>query len=243
MVREVQRAPISVQQEFKTKLYDFFERQLDEGNIRLGRESGRFDMGRRKIDTVIIHHTSNPPGLSPSRLSAIELIRLYAPHFANATAAEDNYLKGQAIFSGHVRNGKQVFWPYHWIIRNDGRAERLLRDSEIGWHAGDWDVNCRSIAIVLDNDYEHGRPGDRKLGAIARIIATHYTNVPLRRILGHPPAAGMIRDCWHRTRFPLKAYSVPRRSVSHVSFRAIVLAFRSRAFFCPKLVSSFASRP
>jgi hypothetical protein len=185
MLMAVRLQPRTAQEEFKTNLYEFFARQLDVGNISLGGSSGLFDMQRKNIDAVIIHHTSNAPGLSPSLLSAIELVRLYAPYFASPTAEEDQYLKGKPIFSGHVRNGKQVFWPYHWMIRSDGRAERLLRDAEIGWHAGDWDVNCRSAAIVLDNDYEHGRPGECELWAIARIIACYYDDVPLQRIIGH----------------------------------------------------------
>jgi hypothetical protein len=185
LIKNVRRESKVVQDEFKTSLYDFFESQLSRGNIPLGRGSGDFDVNRKEIDTVVIHHTSNSSGLSLSRLSAIELVRLYAPYFANPTAEEDRHLKGQPIYSGHVRNGRQVFWPYHWIVRNDGRPERLLRDNEIGWHAGDWNVNCRSIAIALDNDYEYGRPDEEQLWAIARIVVDHYRNVSHRRVLGH----------------------------------------------------------
>src|SRR5216684_6425187 len=109
---------------------------------------------------IVIHHTSNPPGLSPDRLSAIGLVRLYGPYFANPKSERDRWLQGQPIFSGHMRQNKQVFWPYQWIVRREGRAQRLLYDSEIGWHAGDWDVNCRSVAIALDNDYEETMPSD-----------------------------------------------------------------------------------
>lgn len=185
MMETLRREPTAVQDEFKGCLYDFFESQISRGNIPLGQGSGAFDVDRKEIDTVIIHHTSNPPGLSLSRLSAIELVRLYAPYFANPTAEGDRHLKGQTICSGHVRKGRQVFWPYHWIVRKDGRSERLLRDDEIGWHAGNWDMNCRSVAIVLDNDYEYGRPSDNEILAIARIIVDHYRQTSSRRILGH----------------------------------------------------------
>lgn len=173
------------QHAFKTKLYDFFEHHLSAGDIALGQESGLMDTERKKIDMIVVHHTSNPPGLRPNRLSAIEIIRLYAPYFENPTSHEDKHLKGKAIYSGHIRNGKQVFWPYHWIVRRDGRAERLLYDSEVGWHAGNWEVNCRSVAIVLDNDYEHDRPSNAELEGIAKLINGHYPYVPLSRIVGH----------------------------------------------------------
>jgi hypothetical protein len=174
-----------LQDAVKARLYDFFELHLREGDISLGRKSAVMDIERKEIDTIVIHHTSNPPGLRFDRLSAIELIRLYGPYFENPRSDGDKHLKGQPIYSGHVRCGKQVFWPYHWIVRHDGRVERLLYDSEVGWHAGNWEVNCRSIAIVLDNDYELDRPSKIELSGIARLIRSRYPNIPPTKILGH----------------------------------------------------------
>ncbi len=183
-LRTLTTASVAVQDSAKSQLYDFFERSLETGGIALG-PPRNWDGERMKIDTVVIHHTGNPPGLRLSRLSALELIRLYAPYFAKPTYAEDQLLKGQPIYSGHVRKGKQVFWPYHWIVRRNGHAERLLYDSEIGWHAGDWDVNRRSVAIALDGDYEKSRPSLIELEGIAGIVRLHYPQVPLTRIVGH----------------------------------------------------------
>lgn len=73
----------------------------------------------------------------------------------------------------------------HDDLREIGQRGRLLRDDEIGWHAGDWDINCRSVGIVLDNDYEHGWPGVAELNAIVQIIKTRYPGVSANRILGH----------------------------------------------------------
>lgn len=168
----------------KQALYDYFETHLAQQAFALGQGNHGADSERKDIDTIVIHHTSNPPGLSPMRLSAIELLRLYGPYFA-APPPGHEHLKGAPIVSGHERNGRQIFWPYHWLIRNDGRAERLLFDHEIGWHAGDWNTNCRSIAIALDNDHESSRPTDLVLQAVATLIASHYRQVPSTRVLGH----------------------------------------------------------
>jgi len=184
LIQNLRNEPTETQDACKARLYDFFERHLIKGDIALGSRFPGADTQRKPIDMVVVHHTSNPPGLRQERLSAIELIRLYGPYFI-ALESDDNHLKGQPISSEHVRNGKQVFWPYHWIVRGDGRVERLLYDAEIGWHAGNWDVNCRSVAIALDNDYEQHRPSDIELQAIARLIRTHYRHVPLTRIVGH----------------------------------------------------------
>ncbi len=187
--RHVDREACPLRERAKALLYDFFESQLQRGNIALGSGDGYFDTERRPVDTVVVHHTSNPPGMSPMRLSAIELVRLYAPYFIEPSE-EDDRLRGSPVFSGHVRDGNQVFWPYHWIVRNNGRAERLLDDDEVGWHAGNWDVNCRSVAIVLDGDYEQNRPSEIELGSIANVVAEHYGSVPMNRIIGHREVTG-----------------------------------------------------
>jgi len=60
----------------KERIYDFFERELAAGNIALGSAGQDFDKERKPIDTIVIHHTSMKPGLTPERLSGIELLRL-----------------------------------------------------------------------------------------------------------------------------------------------------------------------
>lgn len=169
----------------KEQIYGFFEKQLALDNIALGHTGKNQDAARMPIDTVVIHHTANPPGLTPARLSAMELARLYAPYYAAPTYEADSDFKGQPIYSGHFRNSKQIFWPYHWIIRQDGNAERLLLDNEIGWHAGNWDTNCRSVAIVFDNNYADSAPSAIELQAVADIIKTNYGDVPKKNIIGH----------------------------------------------------------
>jgi len=167
------------------ELYDFFELHLGRGDIALEKNPPNTDAERKPIDAIIIHHTSNPPGMSKDRLSAIELMRLYAPYFYRPKDAADASMKGRAIYSGHVRNGRQVFWPYHWFVRADGAVERLLEDAEIGWQAGDWDMNRRSVAICFDNDFENSAPSPIELRAAADIITKYYSDVSRERILGH----------------------------------------------------------
>ena len=169
----------------KKAIYNFFELHLFAEDIILGNIGKNFDKERKPIDTIVIHHTHNPSGMSPERLSAITLVRLYATFYANPYLEDDKEIKGKPIYSGHFRNGKQVFYPYHWIIRTGGKIERLLSDKEIGWHAGNWDINCRSVAIVLDNNYENSAPSDEELSSIIKIIKNNYDFVPKERIFGH----------------------------------------------------------
>ncbi len=170
---------------YKLAMYDFFEIELEKGNIILGNSGKDFDNERKMIDTVVIHHTSMPSGITKERLSGIGLLRLYAPQYASPSYDADRAISKTAVWSGHFHEGKQVFWAYHWIVRTDGTYERLLSDTETGWQAGNWDVNCRSIGIVFDNDYEDSRPSDRELQAVADIVKKNYPQVTTKNIVGH----------------------------------------------------------
>jgi hypothetical protein len=169
----------------KEEVYDFFEKHLIKYDIALAENGEDFDKDRKEIDTAIIHHTSNPSGMTKNRLSAIELVRLYAPYYFKPYTKGEDSLRGQPIWSNHLRNGKLVFWPYHWLIREDGSSERLLLDNEIGWHAGNWDVNTRSVGICLDGDYENGRPSDLMLNSLAKLIKENYPKILKEKVLGH----------------------------------------------------------
>jgi hypothetical protein len=168
----------------KEQIYNFFDRELEQGNISLGTEGKDFDSERKDIDAVVIHHTHGEKPMTNSMLSAMTLVRLYATYYANPAESEKE-LKGKPIYSGHFREGKQVFYPYHWIVRRDGSIERMLFDNEIGWQAGNWGVNCRSIAIALDNDYENSVPSKEEIESITQIIKENYSNVSKESILGH----------------------------------------------------------
>lgn len=169
----------------KEEIYDFFERHLVAYDIALGSSGGNWDAERKLIDTVVIHHTSNLPGMTKERLSAIELVRLYAPYYFEPYAKGEESLQGQPIWSNHLREGLQVFWPYHWMIIEDGTAERLLLDNEIGWHAGNWDINCRSIGVCFDGDFEEGQPPEVMLKGFARLIRENYPHITKENIVGH----------------------------------------------------------
>ena len=65
------------------------------------------------------------------------------------------------------------------------QPKRLLNDDEIGWHAGNWDTNCRSIAICLDNDYSKSEPTDLVLKSMTNLIKRKYPQIKARNIVGH----------------------------------------------------------
>jgi len=165
---------------FRHRIYELLGNLLEKNQIPLAPEGPDFDAGRKKIDTIIIHHTEEEPDIRLSKLSAIGLIRQYALRYLN-----DNQLKGKPIWSGHFLNERMVFFAYHWLVRPNGSVERLLKDNYIGWHSGNWDINMRSVAIALSGNYEKAIPPLSQIKAGAEIIKKCYPQVTNDRIFGH----------------------------------------------------------
>lgn len=166
----------------------FFEMALLDGKVALAGSGPDLDLQRLPVDTIVIHHTSNQPGYKLSYMNAVHLLNIYAPYFMNPTVREERDLKSTAIWSGHIKDGKPSFLAYHWFMRMDGSFERLLEDEELGWHAGNWEINKRSIGICLDNNYENKDPIDDILRKLATHIKKHYKAVNPQNIIGHSEA-------------------------------------------------------
>jgi hypothetical protein len=172
-------------EQFNKTVRHFLERALEDGRVALADHGPNLDTQRQPIDTIVIHHTSAKPGYRLTYMNATQLLNVYAPYFMNPTVREERNLKGTPIWSGHLKEGKQVFYLYHWLMRMDGTFERLLDDSQIGWHAGDWETNKRSVGICLDNDYEKMCPTNAILKTLANHIRKNYPQIKVERIIGH----------------------------------------------------------
>jgi len=171
--------------QFNKSARHFFETALLEERVALAHEGPDLDVQRQPVDTIVIHHTSAQPGYRLSYLNAVHLLNIYVPYFSDPTILGEENLKGQPLWSGHFHDGKQVFWGYHWFMGMGGKLTRLLEDEQIGWHAGDWKTNCRSIGICLDNDYEKEDPNDTLLEKIANFIRQTYPAIEPNNIIGH----------------------------------------------------------
>jgi N-acetylmuramoyl-L-alanine amidase len=169
----------------KTKAYSLVEEAVSNGTLPLADSGDNFDAERQPIDTVVIHHTKSKPGMALERLNAIQLLRIYGDYFANPTSLQERHLKGQPVWSGHFYKSRQVFWCYHWLIREDGKRERILEDRYIGWHAGNWDVNTRSVGVCIDDDLSEKEPSERVIQSIAETIREYYPAVGASKIVGH----------------------------------------------------------
>lgn len=181
--------------EFRKTIRHFFEAELLKRNVALAGSGPDFDAERLLIDTIVIHHTSAAPGYRLSYMNAVQLLNIYASHFANSKSGDNKHFPGQPawpgnpVWSGHFIDGEQVFYCYHWLMRMDGSFERLLDDKQIGWHAGNWQINRRSVAICLDNDYEKQDPTDEILENLAAFIRDKYDKISIDKIIGHSEAS------------------------------------------------------
>lgn len=167
---------------FRNRVYDLVEELLAGDKIPLAESGPDRDRERQPVDTVVIHHTEEDPAMSLGKLSAIGLVRQYGFEYLEKGVSGDDRVRGRPVWSGHFREGKMVFFAYHWLIRPDGRAERLLEDAYIGWHAGHWDTNTRSSGIALSGNYEEAIPPIAQIEAAAKVIRENY---PRASILGH----------------------------------------------------------
>ena len=150
---------------------------LEADKIALGSFGPHWDEERKPIETIVIHHSSTPPETSLQVINALGLIRLYAPFYSQ----KEGEHFGKPIWSNHFYKSRQTFIAYHYIIRKDGSFEHTLQDNQIGWHCGNWHLNCRSIAICFLDDLKERRPSKKALRT-AREIIKKYPNCD---ILGH----------------------------------------------------------
>jgi hypothetical protein len=169
---------------WRHQVYHLAGEMLTQGQIPLASTGPDLDEQRRPPDMVVLHHTEEEPDISLEKLNAIGLLRQYGPHYLENDVL-GRAVRGQPVWSGHFRQGRMVFFAYHWLVRPDGTCERLLEDRAIGWHAGNWHVNTRSIGIALSGNYEHTTPPARHIAAAARLILTHYPAIAPAGVLGH----------------------------------------------------------
>ena len=181
--------------EEKKEVRRFFAGALQAGEVALAESGPDLDAQRKPIDMIIIHHTSAEPGYQLPYMNAVQMLNVYVPYFNDPTDDRERSLKGKPLWSNHVRDGRPVFYLYHWLMRMDGSFERLLEDDELGWHAANWDINCRSVAICLDNDYESEDPSEEVLQKLAKFINEHYPSVSGDRIMGHKEVSNHKTAC------------------------------------------------
>lgn len=166
------RSPQSrLEKQVRWALYDLVAEALEKRQVALGEEGINWDDERKEVQFAVIHHSGTDPNVSASRLSAMGLLRLYTFVYLNQKEYPEAY--GRLIHSHHWKGHGQVFYTYHWLIRPDGTTERLLEDYQIGWHCGDWAVNCASLGICLAGNYTSKKPTFPMLQSLKNLLKAY----------------------------------------------------------------------
>jgi hypothetical protein len=164
--------------EKRTEFIFLLSEYLEQDKVFINRNcEGYFDDERKEIDTIVIHHSSRPAEIPIEFMNALHLLNLYLPKFLNQT----KHYFGKALYSGHSHNDKPTFIAYHYMIWPDGHFEQTLEDKYIGWHCGNWDYNCRSIAITFHDDLEEKEPTEQAINTAKELIQKYNP----KEILGH----------------------------------------------------------
>ena len=152
-----------------------------------------WDKWRLPIDTAIIHHTSSSPTISLNELNILGL-RLYINQYLT-----DADVKNQPLYSGHYWFGKNhakenaTFVSYHYLVRPSGKIIQLVDDKAYLWHAGNLEVNRRSIGIALAGKFIDKEPEAAALAAARTIIKDH--KISSENIFGHLEVSKTKTEC------------------------------------------------
>lgn len=162
---------------------DEFKKLLKSTKFFIGDSGYNWDQWRLPIDAVVIHHTSSSPTISLNELNVVGL-RLFIEQFL-----KDEDVINTPLYSGHYWYGKprtkenMTFVSYHYLIRPNGRIIQLVEDSANLWHAGNLEINRKSIGIALAGKFIDKDPSIEAINSVAKIIREH--KISKDRVFGH----------------------------------------------------------
>ncbi|GGX00214.1 N-acetylmuramoyl-L-alanine amidase [Streptomyces lomondensis] len=116
--------------------------------------------------------------------------RAHPLHYVVIHVAQTTYAGTLSVF----RNPRTKV-SAHYVVRSDGKVAQCVRESDIAWHAGNWDYNTRTIGIEHEGWVD--RPGyftdamyERSARLTAAICARY--DIPRNRahIIGHHEVPG-----------------------------------------------------
>lgn len=174
----------SERREFVTLVGD----RLRQGMVALGtrtegwndddRWGGKFNPSddKKAPDTVVVHHTATRGFESFDYIDALGLLRLYTPMYRG-----DVFGKDQPVSSGHYRGKRQVFVGYHDFIYPNGARLKALKPDHTGFHAGSYQMNCRSLGVSFVGNFKDRPPTEQALRTGRQVIAEYQP----QRIIGH----------------------------------------------------------
>ncbi len=156
---------------------------LKRSNFLVGETGYNWDQWRLPIECAVIHHTSSSPTISLNELNVLGL-RLYIQQYL-----KDEDVLNQPLYSGHYWYGKPAtknnmcFVSYHYLVRPSGKVVQLADNNAYLWHAGNLDINRKSISIALAGKFYGKSPTREALTATAKLLKD--LKIPKDKVFGH----------------------------------------------------------
>ena len=111
-------------------------------------------------------------------------LRLYMQQYL-----KDKDVINQPIYSGHYWFGKPAikenmcFVSYHYLIRPNGKVTQLTDTAAYLWHAGNLEVNRKSISVALAGKFIDKEPTEEAIHALSGLINT--LSIKKENVYGH----------------------------------------------------------
>jgi len=112
------------------------------------------NMSLKNIDTLVVHH------------DAVAI-----------PAAYDTMQRIQSEAAYHVKVGWKHL-AYHYMIDNVGDIYQCVPEKEIGYHAGNYTMNQKSIAVCLHGNFETQNPTAAQKKALREFCEMMFTKRP-----------------------------------------------------------------
>ena len=124
------------------------------------------DGTNRSVTTIVVHHTA---GMASNDIKQVVsgINRLHARKFRKM---------GKSL-------GLTI--AYHYLITPDGKVWRTRDLQDVGYHAGDWNVNLHSIGVCLVGDFTKYRPTKSQVRSLDRLVRRLRSERRISKVIPH----------------------------------------------------------
>ena len=120
----------------------------------------------RSVTTVVVHHTAGTMS-NDIRQVVSEINRLHSRKF------------------GKMGKSLGLTISYHYLITPDGKVWRTRDLEDVGYHAGNWNVNLHSIGVCLVGNFEKYRPTRAQVQSLDRLVRRLRSERGISKVIPH----------------------------------------------------------
>ena len=120
----------------------------------------------RSVTTIVVHHTA---GTMSNDIKQV--------------ASGINRLHGRKFRK--MSKSLNLTIAYHYLITPDGKVWRTRDLQDVGYHAGDWNVNLHSIGICLVGDFSKHQPTRAQVRSLDRLVQRLRGERGISKVIPH----------------------------------------------------------